>query len=314
MTTLDPDNIRDILTEIGYSLSDQGKYFRAKPLYRDSSSSTVLSIRKSDGVWKDFRADIGGSLEDLIRITLRLKSKSDTTSWLVNKGINPDQQARKVEPRISQTKIFKNELLHKLEADHSYWNKRGISDETIKPFQGGTTQTGKMANRYVFPIFNHKKQIIGFAGRDLKPEAKDKKFFRPKWKLIGDKSKWRYPLIINHNLIRETRRAILVESIGDMLTLWENKIQNCIVTFGISLSPDTMSLLTRLDPDRISIAFNNDSSGNSAGNKAAYTARKKLLQFFDKDQITIKLPEGHNDFNEMHLKEPSLIKNFFNET
>ena len=86
MTTLDPDEIRDILTEIGYSLSDQGKYFRTKPLYRDSSNSTVLSIRKSDGVWKDFREDIGGSLEDLVRITLRLKSKDDTTSWFIKKG------------------------------------------------------------------------------------------------------------------------------------------------------------------------------------------------------------------------------------
>ena len=73
-----------------------------------------------------------------------------------------------------------------------------------------------------------------------------------------------------------------------------------------------MSLLTRLDPDRISIAFNNDSSDNSAGNKAAYTARKKLLQFFDNDQITIDLPQGYNDFNEMHLHKPELIKKYFN--
>jgi hypothetical protein len=312
VTTLDPDQIRDILTEIGYNLSDQGKYFRTKPLYRDSSSSTVLSIRKSDGVWKDFREDIGGNLEDLVRITLRLKSKDDTTSWLINKGIDPERQIKKAEPKVTQTKVFKNELLHKLVPDHEYWNKRGISNETIEIFEGGVTQTGKMAGRYVFPIFNHKKQIIGFAGRDLKPEKKDKKFFRPKWKLIGDKSKWRYPLIANHSLIRKERHAILVESIGDMLSLWENKIKNCIVTFGINLSPDTMSLLTRLDPDKVSVAFNNDSSNSDAGNKAAYTARKKLLQFFDESQITITLPNKYNDFNEMHLREPSLIKKFFN--
>ena len=52
MNEIDSDRVREILTDIGYNLSDQGKYFRTKPLYRDSSSSTVLSIRKSDGVWK----------------------------------------------------------------------------------------------------------------------------------------------------------------------------------------------------------------------------------------------------------------------
>jgi hypothetical protein len=310
--SLDPDQIREILTEIGYNLSDQGKYFRTRPIYRDSSSSTVLSIRKSDGRWKDFREDIGGAFEDLVRLSLRLESKNDTTKWLTNKGVNPTVETRPVEEQVAQTKIFKNELLHKLSPDHTYWNKRGISSEVLKEFKGGIAETGKMFNRYVFPIFNHKEQIIGFAGRDLKPEEKNAKFFRPKWKLLGDKSKWRYPLILNHSLIRKSRTAILVESIGDMLSLWENEVKNCIVTFGINLSADIMSLLTRLDPDKIFIAFNNDSSDNDAGNKAAYIARKKLLQFFDKDQITIKLPERHNDFNEMHLEEPSLIKKFFN--
>ena len=310
--SLDSDQIREILSDIGYSLSDQGKYFRTRPIYRDSSSSTVLSIRKSDGRWKDFREDIGGSFEDLIRLSLRLKSKDDTTKWLTNKGVNPEEEIKRAEEQVSQTRIFKNELLTKLYPDHTYWNERGISSETLKEFKGGTAETGKMFSRYVFPIFNHKEQIIGFAGRDLKAEEKNAKFFRPKWKLLGDKSKWRYPLILNHSLIRKKGAAILVESIGDMLSLWENGVKNCIVTFGISLSPDAMSLLTRLDPDKILIAFNNDSSSNEAGNKAAYTARKKLLQFFDEDQITIKLPQGHNDFNEMHLKEPSLIKKFFN--
>ena len=313
MSNLDPDQIRDILTDIGYNLSDQGKYFRTKPLYRDSSSATVLSIRKSDGIWKDFREDIGGTLEDLVRLTLRLKSKSDTTKWLANKGLDGTHIPKTVEVRVDQTKIFKNELLYKLEKNHTYWERRGISKDTIDLFGGGVTFTGKMAYRYVFPIFNSKNQIIGFAGRDINPDqGESAKFFRPKWKLIGDKSKWRFPLAVNHKIIREKREAILVESIGDMLSLWENGIKNCIVTFGVTLSPDTLSLLTRLDPDRIFLSFNNDAQNNGAGNKGAYQAKKKLLNFFDEDQITIRLPEGHNDFNDIHVKQPSLLKNFFN--
>ena len=311
--TLDSDSIREILTEIGYYLSDQGKYFRAKPIYRDSSSNTVLSIRKSDGKWKDFREDIGGSFEDLIRLSLSLKSKVDTTKWLINKGVDLTNEAKKIEPKISQAKIFKNENLSKLIPDHSYWNARGISNDTLSNFKGGVTENGKMANRYVFPIFYKKQQVVGFSGRDLKPEKNENsKFVRPKWKHIGDKSKWNYPLLNNVKIIRKQKSIIVVESIGDMLSLWENNIKNTIVSFGVTLSPNMLGTLMRMDPDEIFISFNDDSSNSSAGNEAACVAKKKLLQFFDEDQITIKLPEGHNDFNEMHLSEPALVKKFFN--
>jgi len=311
--TLDSDSIREILTEIGYSLSDQGKYFRTKPIYRDSSSDTVLSIRKSDGKWKDFREDIGGSFEDLIRLSLSLKSKGDTTKWLINKGVDTTSEAKKVEPKIPQAKIFENENLSKLMPDHSYWNDRGISNDTLSNFKGGVIENGKMANRYVFPIFNKKQQVVGFSGRDLKPEKKENsKFVRPKWKHIGDKSKWNYPLLNNVKIIRKQKSIIVVESIGDMLSLWENNIKNTIVSFGVILSPNMLGTLMRMDPDEIFISFNDDSSNSSAGNEAARVAKKKLLQFFDEDQITIKLPEGYNDFNEMHLHKPALIKKFFN--
>ena len=92
-----------------------------------------------------------------------------------------------------------------------------------------------------------------------------------------------------------------------------NNIKNVIVSFGVIISPDMLSVLTRLDPDRIFISFNDDSQNSGAGNKAAYIARKKMLDFFDYDQITIKLPKGCNDFNEMHQQDPTALKNFFYE-
>ena len=104
----------------------------------------------------------------------------------------------------------------------------------------------------------------------------------------------------------------MVESLGDMLSLWENGIKNTIVSFGVIFSPNMLSILTRMDPDKVFISFNDDSSSSNAGNEAAESAKKKLLQFFDEDQITIKLPKGYNDFNEMHLSEPTLVKKFFN--
>ena len=156
-----------------------------------------------------------------------------------------------------------------------------------------------MKARYVFPIFNHKKEIIGFTGRDVLASPSD---WRPKWKHIGDKSKWRYPLIENHSVIKEKRSVILIESIGDMLSLWESDIKYTIVTFGLDLNSNLIGLLLRLDPKSITIAFNNDKDKTRAGNIACEKAQKKLRRHFDESQISIRLP-SKNDFGEMNRKE-----------
>ena len=54
------DEIRDVLTEIGYVLHDYGKHFRSRPLYRESDNNTVLSIDKENGRWRDFKTNQGG--------------------------------------------------------------------------------------------------------------------------------------------------------------------------------------------------------------------------------------------------------------
>ena len=194
-------------------------------------------------------------------------------------------------------KIYSKESLKKLVPDHDYWINRGISEYTISQFKGGVVKEGKMANRYVFPIFNAKDDIVGFAGRDLKPNEK-----RPKWKLIGDKSKWKYPLFLNFKLIRKEKSIIIVESIGDMLALWDCGITNVVVAFGLGLSPALMGVFIRLDFSQIIISFNDDSQNSNAGNKAAEKAEQKLLNYFDPHQIRVKLPI-QGDFGEMSKEQ-----------
>ena len=98
----------------------------------------------------------------------------------------------------------------------------------------------------------------------------------------------------------KSKEIILIESVGDMLSLWEAGVRNSVVTFGISLNSHMIALLLKLNPNKIYIAFNNDS--NKAGNKAAREAYKKLVKFFDEDMLEIKLP-SKNDFGCMSKKE-----------
>jgi len=306
----DCEAIRQILIDIGYTLSDYGREFRAKPLYRDSDNNSVLRIWKNSGQWVDFKENISGSIEDLVKLTLKLKSIEEAKKWISERGIetsNEDHNRQKVV--TTQTTIFDKSLLIRLLRDDSYWLNRGISSKTLQPFQGGVASSGKMFNRYVFPIFNCKDEIVGFAGRDISRISLEG---RPKWKLIGDKKQWGFPLKVNAKDVKSSKEVIIVESIGDMLALRENGINNCIVSFGLNISPKIICCLIGYNPKKIIIAFNDDSSRNAAGNLAAESAELRLLNYFDRDQIQVKLPLGAKDFGEMHLKDSQLISNWYN--
>ena len=108
------------------------------------------------------------------------------------------------------------------------------------------------------------------------------------------------PLKYNQKILRKAKEAILVESIGDMLALWENGIKNVIVTFGLHISPKIKQILMALDPNKIYISFNNDD--NKAGNEGATKAYQNLKRQFDINQLEVNLP-FKNDFGCMSPEE-----------
>ena len=289
------DQIKEVLSEVGYTLYDYGQYFRARPLYRESDNNTVLSINKEDGKWVDFKTQQHGSLEELIRITLNLEDSKNAREYL-SKRIFVENKV-KVKPRVKTSKTFDSLLLTKLAKDYSYWGERGVSEDSLALFEGGVADKGRMKNRFVFPIFNSKNVIVGFSGRFLLPIKEGSR--TPKWKHIGDKKEWKYPLKVNSKILKKLKKVILVESIGDMLALWDAGIKNSIVTFGLNISTAIINTLISLDPDKIIIAFNNDSSYNKAGNIAAEKAFNKLRKYFDPLQVCINLPDN-GDFGDMN--------------
>ena len=95
----DCESVRQILQEIGYSLTDNGREFRTRPLYRDSDNDNVLRIWKNSGQWVDFKENISGSLEDLVKLTLKLKNIEEAKEWISSKGIN-----------VNETEIVKHKI------------------------------------------------------------------------------------------------------------------------------------------------------------------------------------------------------------
>jgi len=296
-------SIRDILVDLGFeNIRDHGKEYRMRPIYRESSNNTSLQVNKKNGYFNDYSANIKGSLTDLIKITLKVDFDK-AKKWISRKNINLEKPERDDRPEIRQSRSFDIESLKEIKPIHDYWVNRGISRETVEMFNGGVVEEGKMKGRYVFPVFNSSKQIIGFTGRDITGKSKIK------WKHLGNKSFWKYPLQVNYRIIKEINKVILVESIGDMLALWQAGIKNTIVTFGLEISLEILNQLLKMDIDTITISFNNDENNNDRGNIAAFKGRKKLYKYFDADQVEIRLPSGYNDFGDMPTET---IKNTFN--
>lgn len=298
-------NLVEILNKIGYvELQDFGTQYRTRPLYRSSGNNTSLSINKANGCWYDFGSREGGVLLGLVKLTLGLPSMKAAQEYIGDATLSIEEPGRHRYELLEAKKFDKN-LLLKLNKDHTYWESRGVSSSIIEQFGGGTTYNGRMCYRYVFPIFDEKNELVGFSGRRLNNNSD-----YPKWKHIGAKSNWCFPLKLNRELLFELKEVILVESIGDMLALWEAGIKNTLVTFGVDISVKIVELLLRLDCQRIFVAFNNDADNEFIGNHAAEEGRQFLLKHFDPQQVVVAIP-NEKDFGEMNLEQINIWKNQF---
>lgn len=299
--TLDTEKLKDVLTEMGYHLQDRGEEWRSPAVYRDGDNPTSLKIDKKTGQWKDFVTGAYGSIFDLIRKVNPSLSPEEIKQKIGGFDFSEIDPRREAKEKINYQTIYDPKILTRLSKTYKYWKSRGISKGTLDVFNGGFSKRGKMAGRYVFPIYDIDSNIIGFSGRALYENI------TPKWKHIGNKSQWEYPLNFTLDYVEAEKFLIVVESIGDMLSLWESGIRNTIVTFGVTGLSCLMYKIINLG-FKISVSLNDDSknlgSGNLAGNRAAVFFARQLVStgLIAKDRIKI-LPPTKNDFGDMSNDE-----------
>jgi len=288
--------IVELLKKMGYAPERSGPdYLRMKAIYRNSASSS-LSVNTKSGWFTDFVTGQSGPLIKLAMITLNINEK-DAKSFLRNEYFDNTVEAEDQESKIVQEKFFNSDFLSDLLPSFNFYNKRGISNETLKDFKGGVKTYGKLNNRFVFPIFEGNK-IIGLAGRDLYSNSQ-----RPKWKILGRKSNFVYPPDLASPEIQRTKTVILVESIGDALALYENGIKNFIVIFGLTVSKNVILFLMKSNLEKIIISTNNDADSDyNRGMEAALNIKSKLSKFFNSDTLKVKLPT-RKDFGDMTKAE-----------
>lgn len=305
---MNADNIKNVLTELGYQLVDRGNYWQTNAIFRNGDNKTAIQIYKDSGVWKDYVAQTSFMpFKSLVQATLNTNDKELLDKYLKNLNLldtGLEERAPRQSNKIITEETYNEDCLEKLLPHYKFYNDKGISTNVLKSLRGGFATEGQMNKRFVFPIFNEHGLIHGFAGRDMVSGSE-----RPKWKHIGRKNNWIYPL---YNESSETQKAIeqksqviLVESIGDLLSLHESGIKNVLVTFGLSVSPKMICALVALSPEQIVFSFNNDNDKeDNRGRDACIKNYLKLLKYFDANKMCICLPTK-NDFGDMDIEDIS---------
>lgn len=279
------DKFRSILEDAGYTLREDGDFWRTKAVYREGDNATSLRIRKKDGYWKDFVTGAYGGFYDLIKKT--------NPNVKIEKGEIESAYPVESKEKVSFTRIYPAEMLNRLEKNYAFWVNRNIKPEIVEEFNGGVCKTGRMMGRFVFPIYDISQNIVGFSGRALYKEP------QIKWKHIGNKTEWEYPLFKSQKDIQEKGYIILIESIGDMLSLWNAGIRNTAVTFGLTGLTKLMYKILG-GTQKVVISFNDDSAKNSAGNKKAFFFRNQLIStgLISPSSVFVEKPIK-NDFGDM---------------
>lgn len=289
------NNLVNILEKLGYRFRKNSNYYQTKALYRGGKDISSVAIYPQDNFFIDFVTNEKGSLQKLIALTLKL-NESEAIEWLKKNGIQYVPKTNE-KPQITMPKIFPKECLQDLMPIHDYWVQQGIKPETLSSFSSGISHAGRMKGRYVFPIFDANENIIGFVGRDILNDPT-----RPKYKIVGPKNEFIWPLMFTQHLSIVKKFVILVESPHCILRLWDINVHNTLCLFGIELSVPQVNTLLRLDPEYIIISTNNEPGNKNIGNTAAIKIAQKLVKYFDKNQIKIVLP-FKKDFGEQTREE-----------
>jgi DNA primase len=241
-----------------------------------------------------------------------------------------DQKMRIIEMNSVSAKFFA-EQLDDSKKHKSYFIKRGLTENTISQFKLGYApdsysalkehlmkngykenemlQAGLLSqksiadkntydrfrNRYIFPIYDHQDNIVGFGGRIIGDG--EPKYLNSPETPVYNKSLVLYGLNRAKEAIKKENLAIFVEGYMDVITAHQAGTENAIAVSGTALTAPQLKLIKRYTSN-IAFAFDHDSAGLEATMRAIEIAQETELSI-----KIITIPDG-KDPDECIKKSP----------
>lgn len=166
--------------------------------------------------------------------------------------------------------------------------ERRNPSEPARP--GGTVHPDRhfdfFRDRLMFPIVGPGDRVLGFSGRLLDPNAKDRKYVNSPESPVYRKGETLFGLPVARPAMRRLERAVLVEGNVDVLALHQAGYEETVAPLGTALTPRQVSILRRYVP-QIVLVYDGDAAGRAAARKAA-----EMLAGEDILSRVVELPDG----------------------
>lgn len=187
----------------------------------------------------------------------------------------------------------------------NYLTKKGFKLEELVKWGLLVEKNGKIydkfRNRLMFPILNHRGEIVGFSGRTLEQDGIPKYLNSPET-IVYKKSSILFGLYQAKDSIRKNNFAIIAEGNMEPLTSRKSDIENVVVPMGTALTEAQLMLIKRYC-DRIYFAFDTDNAGQNAlirsftiADRAGFTVKAiQLGKYKDPDEMIAVDPKLWSD-------------------
>ncbi|MDE2025562.1 MAG: DNA primase, partial [Patescibacteria group bacterium] len=183
--------------------------------------------------------------------------------------------------------------------------KKGYQADDL--FEAGliTRRMGKLVDffhdRLMFPLYDHRGNVIGFSGRVLTPINDGSKYINTRETVVYHKGSVFFGLNSSKEAIKKENQAIIMEGEFDVIAAFQEGITNTVAIKGTALTEEQVNLISRF-ANKITMCLDSDSAGQEA--------LKRSLPILERKGVTttvIQIPGG-KDPDEAIKTDPLAFK------
>jgi len=183
--------------------------------------------------------------------------------------------------------------------------KKGYKADDL--FEAGlvTRRLGRIVDffhdRLMFPLYDHRGNVIGFSGRVLTPTQDGSKYINTRETLVYHKGSVFFGLNSSKDAIKKEDQAIIMEGEFDVIAAFQEGVANTVAIKGTALTDEQVSLISRF-AKKITMCLDRDIAGQEA--------LKRSLPILERKGVTttvIEIPEG-KDPDEAIKTDPIAFK------